>query len=95
MQSAAFLEAARRDPRHFTRRHDLNFINLIAFLLSGVRGAVRAELDTFLERRIRLYRVVTASAFSKARSHLFAHVFDQLNGELLHLVDETITAQPV
>ena len=63
-----------------------------------MRGAVQVELDTFfalLERRTRLCRVVTASAFSKARSHLFAHVFDQLNGELLRLVDETIAAQPV
>lgn len=40
-------------------------------------------------------RVITASAFSKARSHLFAHVFDPLNSELLRLVDECIPAQPL
>jgi hypothetical protein len=96
IQSPAFREAARRDPRHFTRQRDLPFPELIAFLLSGVRGAVQGELDAFfalLARRARLCRVVTASAFSKARSRLFADVFDPLNIELLRLVDESLTAQ--
>lgn len=65
-----------------SRQPDLTFPHLIAFLLSGVRGAVQAELDAFfalLERRSRLCRVITASAFSKARSHLFANAFDPLN----------------
>lgn len=48
-----------------------------------------------LERRTRLCRVVTASAFSKARNRLFAHVFDPLNDELLRLVDECVPAQPL
>ncbi|MBK7648799.1 MAG: IS4 family transposase [Betaproteobacteria bacterium] len=98
MQSTAFLEAARRNPQHFTRHRDLTFPCLIAFLLSGVRGAVQAELDAFfalLERRTRLCRVVTASAFSKARSRLWANVFDPLNDELLRLIDECIPAQPL
>ena len=70
---------------------------MIAFLLTGVRGAAQAELDAFfalLERRTRLCRVVTASAFSKARSRLLADVFDPLNAELLRLVDQHIPAQP-
>lgn len=37
---------------------------------------------------------MTASAFSKARSHLLANVFDPLNTELLRLVDEVIPQQP-
>lgn len=97
IQSASFLETSRRDPRYFTRQRDLTFPYLIAFLLSGVQGAVQAELDAFfalLARRTRLCRVITASAFSKARSHLFANVFDPLNAELLRLVDEGIPAQP-
>jgi len=59
---------------------------------------VQVELDAFfalLDRRTRLCRVVTASAFSKARSRLFANVFDPLNDELLRLVDECIPAQPL
>ncbi len=71
---------------------------MIAFLLSGIRGAVQTELDSFfalLARRTRLSRVITASAFSKARSRLFANVFDPLNSELLRLVDECIPAQPL
>ena len=89
---------ARRDPRHFTRQRDLSFPNLIAFLLSGLRGSVQMELDAFfalLANRVRLSRVMTASAFSKARRHLLANVFDPLNSELLRLVDESIPAQPL
>lgn len=59
---------------------------------------MQTELDSFfalLARRTRLSRVITASAFSKARSHLFANVFDPLNSELLRLVDECIPAQPL
>ena len=41
IQSTAFREAARRDSRNFTRSRGLPFTDLIAFLLSGVRGAVQ------------------------------------------------------
>ncbi len=98
IQSTAFREAARRDSRNFTRSRGLPFTDLIAFLLSGVRGAVQGELDAFftlLARRTRLSRVVTASAFSKARSRLYANVFDPLNTELLRLVDEALPGQPL
>ncbi len=97
IQSTSFLEVARQDPRYFTRQRDLTFPALIAFLLSGIRGAVQVELDAFfalLSRRTRLSRVVTASAFSKARSHLRANVFDPLNDELLRLVDEHLPEAP-
>lgn len=59
---------------------------------------MQVELDAFfalLDRRTRLCRVVTASAFSKARHRLFANVFDPLNTELLRLVDECIPVQPL
>lgn len=59
---------------------------------------MQTELDAFfalLAGRVRLSRVITASAFSKARSHLLGNVFDSLNSELLRLVDESIAAQPL
>lgn len=59
---------------------------------------MQVELDAFfalLGRRTRLCRQVSASAFSKARSRLSAHVFEPLNAELLRLVDEAIPAQPL
>jgi hypothetical protein len=62
-----------------------------------VRGAVQCELDAFfahLTRRSRLCRVITASAFSKARSRLRADVFDQLNTALLRRVDDILPDQP-
>ena len=68
--------------------------NLIAFLLTGIRGAVQAEFDSFfalLAGRTRLCRVITASAFSKARRHLLVNPFDPLNVELLRLVDEVMS----
>ncbi|MDP3639110.1 MAG: hypothetical protein U0989_04380 [Azonexus sp.] len=52
---------------------------------------MQTELDSFfalLARRTRLSRVVNASAFSKARSHLFANVFDPLNSELLRQIED-------
>ncbi len=73
------------------------FTNLIAFLLTGIRGAVQAELDScfaLLAGRTRLCRAITASAFSKARSHLVANLFEPLNTELLRLVDEVVPQQP-
>ena len=97
IRSAAFLESARQEPRYFTRERELTFTHLIAFLLSGVRGAVQCELDAFfahLTRRSRLCRVITASAFSKARSRLRADVFDQLNTALLRRVDDILPDQP-
>lgn len=71
---------------------------MIAFLLSGVRGAVQGELDAFfslLARRSQLVRVVSASAFSKARGRLWANVFEPLNTELPRLIDEGLPAQPL
>lgn len=62
-----------------------------------MRGAVQGELDAFfahLTRRSRLCRVITASAFSKARSRLRADVFDQLNTALLRRVDDILPDQP-
>lgn len=62
-----------------------------------MRGAVQCELDAFfahLTRRSRLCRVITASAFSKARSRLRADVFDQLNTALLRRVDDILPDQP-
>jgi hypothetical protein len=62
-----------------------------------VRGPVQGELDAFfalLDRRTRLARVITASAFSKARGRGFANLFDPLNAELLLLVDESIATPP-
>lgn len=59
---------------------------------------MQTELDSFfalLAQRTRLSRVITASAFSKARSRLVANIFDPLNAELLRLVDECIPAQPL
>jgi hypothetical protein len=42
-----------------------------------------------------LCRAVTASAFSKARSRLWAHCFEPLNAELLRLVDAHLPALPL
>ncbi len=59
---------------------------------------MQVELDAFfalLGQRTRLCRIVSASAFSKARSRLLANLFDPLNTELLRLVDECVPAQPL
>ena len=58
-----------------------------------MRGAVQAELDSFfalLRQKMRLSRAVSAAAFAKARSHLFATVFDSLNAELVRLIEACV-----
>jgi hypothetical protein len=41
------LEGARLKPKYFTRDRTLSFPTVLTFLLSGVQGAVQAELDQF------------------------------------------------
>ena len=93
LNSQDLLEASRLSPRFFTRCRTLPFATVLAFLLSGVRGAVQAELDGFfalLANRTRLLRVVSAQAFSKARQQIRADVFERVNRVLLDLVAEEI-----
>jgi hypothetical protein len=87
------LDASRLAPHFFTRCRALPFAAVLAFLLTGVRAAVQAELDHFfalLAQRTRLVRMVTAQAFSKARHQIRADVFEPINRTLLELVGEEI-----
>jgi hypothetical protein len=93
LNSQELLEVGRQEPHFFTRSRQLPFATLLAFLLSGIRGAVQAELDTFvasLANRAELLRVVSAQAFCKARHHLRADVFARINRHLLDLVEVEI-----
>ena len=62
----------------------------MAFLLSGIRGAVQSELDLFfasLRNQADRTREVCAQAFYKARHQLRADVFAQLNQQFLSAVE--------
>ena len=63
----------------------------MAFLLSGIQGAVQSELDQFfanLRNRADSVRVVTAQAFANARLKISALVFADVNRQLMTLVSE-------
>lgn len=84
------LESARLQPSAFTRKRSLAFPTVITFLLSGLQGAVQAELDQFfanLANRADSVRKVTAQAFFKARYKISAVVFGDINRKLIALTD--------
>ncbi len=89
--SKEFLDAARLDPKHFTRQRTLTLPTVVSFLLSGVRAAVQSELDQFfanLRNRADSVREVTAQAFSQARYKISALVFGDVNQELIRLAEK-------
>ena len=90
MNSNEFLDASRRQPQFFTRDRKLPFATLLAFLLSGIRGAVQSELDLFfasLRNQADRTREVCAQAFYKARHQLRADVFAKLNQQFLSAIE--------
>lgn len=90
MNSNEFLDASRCQPQFFTRDRKLPFNTLLAFLLSGIRGAVQAELDLFfasLRNIADRKREVCAQAFYKARHQLRSDVFDKLNLQFLSAIE--------
>ncbi|MBO3701939.1 MAG: IS4 family transposase [Candidatus Accumulibacter sp.] len=91
MFSQELLEGARLKPKYFTRDRTLSFPTVLTFLLSGVQGAVQAELDQFfanLRNRADSVRLVSAQAFCKARYKISALVFGDVNRKLMDLVEE-------
>jgi len=86
----AFIETHRQHPQDFTRRRQLTFKNLVLFLLNQPRTALQTELDQFyriLNQASAETQVVTAQAFSKARSKLKPEVFESLNQTLQQQID--------
>jgi hypothetical protein len=57
--SQELLEGARLKPKYFTRDRTLSFPTVLTFLLSGVQGAVQAELDQFFAN-LRIVRTRSA-----------------------------------
>lgn len=89
LNSGEFLDAARLELSFFTRIRTLPFTTLIAFLLSGIRGAVQSELDLFfssLRNQADRIREVFAQAFYKARYQLPTDVFAKLNQQFLSAI---------
>jgi hypothetical protein len=85
------LESARLKPHFFTRDRILNFPTVLTFLLSGLQSAVQSELDRFfapLGHRTDSLRIVSASAFGKARVKISALAFAQINHHRIGLVEQ-------
>lgn len=88
LQSPEFRQIARHPdhPKGFSRDRKMPLHVLVAFMLTGLRMSVQAELDQFfahLMQQAQLMRVVTEQAFAQARVKLALDAIPKLNGWLL------------
>ena len=82
--SSQFLEKHRTSKKAFTRNRLLPFATLIYFLINLNKGSVQDELDHFfkaLNRSDVPERIVSKSAFTKARKKLKYYAFVDLNSQ--------------
>jgi hypothetical protein len=77
-----FMCSSRSDPKYFTRKGKIGFVNLIAFTLNFVRKSLQLELDSFF-KLIKSDASITKQAFSQARQKIsyepFKMLFDTKN----------------
>jgi len=82
--SKHFLEKHRTSKKAFTRNRLLPFTTLIYFFINLNKGSVQDELDHFFKAVNRsdvAERLITSSAFTKARKKLKYHAFIDLNSQ--------------
>ena len=86
LHSPAFCEAHRRSEKDFTRASILSLPAIVTALLSGIQGAVQAELNLFfpgLRGSAISQREVSRQAFAKARSKVKTEAFWALNDHMV------------
>jgi hypothetical protein len=82
--SSQFLEKYRTNKKAFTRNRILPFTTLIYFLINFNKGSIQDELDHFFKAVNRAdvpERIVSKSAFTRARKKLKYEAFIELNSE--------------
>ncbi len=84
--SEDFLSRHRRSPKDFVRERLLPFHNMIFFLMNMIKGSLQDELDYFFKaihaEEVSI-RIVTKSAFTKARKKLHHRAFIELGRNLV------------
>lgn len=89
--SRSLAERFRQSEKDFTRNRLLPFAKLTLFLLNQVKGELNEELDNFfkaLERSVIARRVVSKSAFCKARKKIKHELFIFLNQFVIRFLEE-------
>ena len=72
-----FLCSSRNNPKHFTRKGKMGFVNLIAFTLNFVKKSLQLEIDSFF-KLINSDVSITKQAFSQARQKISYEPFKEL-----------------
>jgi hypothetical protein len=80
-----FLCLSRKDPKYFTRKGMLGFVNLIVFTLNFVKKSLQLEMDAFF-KLINPEVSITKQAFSKARQKISHEPFKALFETTVQLV---------
>lgn len=70
INSAEFLNKARKRPQDFTRNRKMPFPKLIAFMLNTIKGSIQTSLDRFYETIGQDHIHMTQQSFSEAREKI-------------------------
>lgn len=85
INSDTFKDRNRILTKNFTRNRLLPFSTMMFFMINMVKGSIQSELDNFFKAIFKLDvcdRIVSKSAFCKARKKLKEDAFIELNGVL-------------
>ncbi len=89
----AFMCFARRDPSYFSRKGEIGFVNMVAFMLNFVKKSMQLELDLFMEM-IKGQETISKQAFSQARKKISHEAFKELfidTAELAYNIEDVDT----
>ena len=84
LHSYAFLCRHRFNPRYFTRKRKLGFVDTILFLLSGAKNSLQAELNRYLDMKKMHHETYSKQAFSKGRQRIRPEAFKELSDAITY-----------
>lgn len=84
-----FLCRSRFKPSQFTRKGKIGFVELIVFLLSGMKNSLQSELNRFLDMINRKDETYSKQAFSKGRQRIRPEAIKELSDNMIDLLYKT------
>ena len=70
MNKHDFLCRHRKEPCDFTRKRKIGFVDIISFMISGIKISLQAGLNRYLDMKSRQTETYTKQAFSKRRQRI-------------------------
>ena len=70
MNKHDFLCRHRKEPCDFTRKRKIGFVDIILFMISGIKISLQAGLNRYLDMKSRQTETYTKQAFSKRRQRI-------------------------